>query len=108
LTDDIIYDIIIPDMKNKLLYTFQEDLAKRLKNPEFKKAWSESELEYTLAKQLIEKRLTGKMSQRELAKKLNTSQAMISKIETMRSNPTLSFLKSLAEALNTKLILQFK
>ena len=95
-------------MRNKLMYTFREDLAKRLKNPDFKKAWDESELEYALAKQLIEKRLSRKISQRELAKKLNTSQAMISKIETMRSNPTLSFLKALAQALNTKLILQFK
>ena len=44
-------------MNNKLVYTLEDDLAKRLKNPEFKKAWEESEPEYQLARQLIKKRL---------------------------------------------------
>jgi len=95
-------------MKNKFLYTFREDLEKRLKNPEFKKAWEESEVEYVLAKQLIEKRLAKKLSQRALAKKLKTSQAAISRLETMSANPSLSFLKRIAQVLNIKLILQFK
>lgn len=94
-------------MKNKLSYTFQEDLKERLKNPKFKKAWVESEVEYLLAKQLIERRLDKKMSQRELAKKLKTSQAVISRIETMSANPSLALLKRIARILNTKLILRF-
>lgn len=95
-------------MKNKLIYTFEEDLKKRLKDPGFKKAWEESEPEYLLAKQLIEKRLKKKISQRALAKKLRTSQAVISRIETMSANPSLSLLKRIAEVLNTKLVLRFK
>ncbi|OGG20724.1 hypothetical protein A3D03_05560 [Candidatus Gottesmanbacteria bacterium RIFCSPHIGHO2_02_FULL_40_13] len=95
-------------MKNKLLYTFEEDLARRIKNPKFQKLWNESEIEYLLAKKLIEKRLLKKISQRELARKLNTSQAVISRIETMRGNPTLSLLKKIASALDTRLYLQFK
>lgn len=95
-------------MKNKLLYTFEEDLAKRLKNPKFKRLWNESELEYLLAKKLIEKRLQKKISQRELARKLNTSQAVISRIETMRANPSLQLLKRIAEVLDTRLILNFR
>lgn len=95
-------------MKNKLLYTFEEDLARRLKNPKFKKLWEESEPEYLLAKQLIEKRLKKKISQRELARKLKTSQAVISRIETMRANPTFSFLKKIAQALDTRLQFRFE
>ncbi len=95
-------------MKNKLIYTFEEDLAKRLKNPAFAKAWKESETEYLLAKQLIEKRLKRKMSQRELAKRLHTSQAVISRIETMSGNPTLSFLKRIAQILDCKLTFRFR
>ena len=53
-------------MKNKLLYTFEEDLARRLKNPAFRKEWENSEPEYLLAKQLIEKRLKKKISQRTM------------------------------------------
>ncbi|KKS97752.1 MAG: helix-turn-helix domain protein [Candidatus Gottesmanbacteria bacterium GW2011_GWA2_43_14] len=93
-------------MKNKL-YTFEDDLNRRLKNPKFKKAWVESEPEYQLAKQLMAKRLARKISQRELAKKLNTSQAVVSRIETMRANPSLSLLKRIAEELGSKLIVLF-
>lgn len=95
-------------MKNKLFYTFEEDLEKRLKRPGFRKAWEESEAEYLLATQLIEKRLKNKMSQRALAKKVKTTQAVISRIETMNANPSLSLLKRIAEVLGTKLTLQFR
>lgn len=88
-------------MKNKLTYTFEDDLENRLKNPAFKKAWEESEVEYNLATQLIEKRLAKKVSQRDLASKINTSQAVISRIETMRANPSLFLLKRIARALDT-------
>ncbi|MFV1917709.1 MAG: multiprotein-bridging factor 1 family protein [Patescibacteria group bacterium] len=94
-------------MKRKL-YTYEKDLKKRLKNPKFRKAWEESEAEYLLAKQLIEKRLKKNMSQRQLAKKLKTSQAVISRIETMSGNPSLSLLKRIARALDSKLTLKFK
>ena len=94
-------------MKNKL-YTYKDDLKYRLKNPSFKKTWQESEIEYLLAKQLIEKRLAKKISQRDLAKKLKTTQAVVSRIETMKANPSLSLLKKIAWALDSNLSLKFK
>ncbi len=94
-------------MKNKF-YTLQEDLKKRLKNPEFKKAWEESEVEYQLGRRLIEARLERSISQRDLAKKANTTQAVISRIEAMNSNPSIGLLKRLAEALGTKLKIGFE
>lgn len=95
-------------MKNKLIYTFEEDLQERFKDPEFRKAWEETEPEYLLAKQLIEKRLKKKMSQRDLAKKVKTTQAVISRIETMSANPSLSLLKRIAEVLGARLDFRFK
>jgi ribosome-binding protein aMBF1 (putative translation factor) len=92
-------------MAKAKLYDFSSDLQNRLKDPEFKKLWRESEPEFLLAKQMIEKRLASKMSQRDLAKKLNTSQAAISRIESMRGNPSLSFLKRLSRALGSSLSL---
>ena len=89
-------------MKNKL-YTLEDDLKKRLKDPEFRRLWQESEVEYQLARKLIEKRLARKMSQRKLAKQAKTTQAVISRIEIMSSNPSLGLLKRLAEALNSRL-----
>lgn len=94
-------------MKKRLEYTFEEDLAKRLKNPGFKKEWDASEAEYQLACKLIEARIKNKMSQRDLAKKIHTSQAAISRIEAMHGNPSLDLLKRIATALNTKLQISF-
>lgn len=95
-------------MKKNLIYTFQQDLRKRLKDPRFRKAWEKSEPEYLLSCAIIEKRLAQQMSQRQLAKKMKTTQAVISRIESMNANPSLFLLKRLAEALGSKLVLQFK
>lgn len=94
-------------MKNKLLCSFQDDLAERMTDSGFQKAWQESEAEYLLAKQVMEKRLDKKISQRELARKVKTSQAMISRVETMKANPSFYFLQRLATALDTKISIQF-
>ncbi len=91
-------------MRNKIKeYTFQEHLKESLKDPEFRKAWEESELEYQIATQLIEARLVKQLSQRALAKRMKTSQAVVSRMENMNANPSLSLLKRAAQALNVKL-----
>ena len=95
-------------MKNKLVYTFQDHLKHSLKDPQFEMTWKKSQVEYDWARALIKKRLSKNFSQRILAKKVNTTQAVISRIETMSANPSLLLLKRLAEALDSKLILQFK
>lgn len=96
-------------MKNKIkLYTFEEDIKKRLKDPEFRKIWEETEVEYQLARKLIDARLKKNMSQRALAIKVKTSQAAISRIEAMNGNPSLSLLKRIFQALGLKLMVEFK
>ena len=94
-------------MTNKLSFSFQQDLDQRLKNPAFKKAWEKSNLEYQIARQIIEKRLLLKISQRALAKRAKTTQAIISRIETMVANPTISFLDRLAGSLGMKVDFRF-
>ena len=94
-------------MNKRPVYTFQDHLKELLKNPEFKKEWEDSEVEYQLGRRLIEVRLKRNLSQRELAKRVGTSQAAISRIEAMNANPSLSFLKRIASALNTKLQISF-
>ena len=94
-------------MKNKI-YTFDNHLKESLKDEAFRKAWKKAEPEYLLAKTLIQKRLEKKLSQRQLAKKIGTSQAVISKIETMDANPTFGQLNKLARALNSKFVFTFK
>lgn len=94
-------------MKNKI-YTFQDHLKESLKNPEFRKAWEDTEVEFQLGCRLIEARMKRKMSQRTLAKKVGTSQAAISRIESMSANPSVFLLKRIASALNVKLRISFK
>lgn len=94
-------------MNTSRFIPFEQDLTERLKDPEFRKAWEESEAEYLVSKAIIEKRLAKKLSQRELAKKVKTSQAAISRVESMNGNPSLSFLKRIAAALGTNLRISF-
>ncbi len=89
-------------------YTFEQHLKGSLKDPKFRKEWEDSEVEYQLGRELIEVRLKRNISQRELAKKANTTQAVISRIEGMNSNPSIGLLKRLAEALGTKLKIGFE
>lgn len=95
-------------MKNILEYTFEDHLKKQLKSPAFRTAWKESEVEYLLAKQLIEKRMKKHISQRELAKRAKTTQAIISRIETMNANPSINTLQRIASVLKTTLRVSFQ
>lgn len=94
-------------MKNKI-YTFNDYFQESMKEKKFREAWKKAEPEYLLAKALIQKRLEKKMSQRDLAKKLGTSQAVISNIETMNANPSFKQLNKIARALNSNLTIDFK
>lgn len=93
--------------KGRYVYTLEDSLKKLMKNPKFKKEWEDSETEYQLSCRLIEARLKTGMSQRDLAKKVGTSQAAISRIESMNGNPSLSFLKRISAALGSKLQISF-
>lgn len=89
-------------------YTFEQHLKESLEDPEFRKIWEDSEVEYQLGRKLIEVRLKRNISQRELAKKAHTTQAVISRIEGMNSNPSIGLLKKLAGALGLKLRIGFE
>ena len=82
--------------------TYEEVLAKQLKDPEFRKLWEKSEADYQIARQMIKARLEKKMSQRALAKKAKTTQARISALEGQHANPSLALLKRISGALDTK------
>ena len=82
--------------------------AELLKDPEVRKALRENELEFQIAKAILEARISKGFSQGELAKKLHTKQSVISRVENAKTTPSLSFLKRLAQVLNVSLQVQFK
>lgn len=95
-------------MKKSKFYSFQEHLKEKLARPKFKKAWEESAPEYELAKQIIEKRLRKKISQRALAKKAHTTQAVISRIESMNANPSMGTLRRIAAVLSSRITISLR
>ncbi len=90
-------------MNKNRIYTFQDHLKESLKDPEFRKEWEATEPEHNLASQIIEARLKQNLSQRDLAKRINTSQAIISRIESGSANTSISLMKRFAKALDIEL-----
>jgi ribosome-binding protein aMBF1 (putative translation factor) len=79
-----------------------------LEDKEVAQALKEIEVEYQVARAIVKARVTKGLTQEELAKKLNTTQSVISRVESAKTMPTLSFLKRVATALNVSLQVQFK
>lgn len=79
-----------------------------LKNPKFRKEYEESELEYQIARAVIKARIEKGYTQKELADRLHTKQSVISRLESAKTTPSISFLKRLAQVLNASLQVQFK
>lgn len=97
-------------LKNKKVIkhtNFDELLAQELKNPEFKKEWDRLEPAYQAQRALIRARIDAKMSQRDLAKKAKTTQAVISRIENMTVSPSIGLLQKIAEAFGKNLEIKF-
>lgn len=81
---------------------------KLLKDPEFRKLYEESQPELEIAKAIIRARIDRKMTQKELAKRMHTTQSVISRVEQAGTSPSISFLKRVAKALNASLQIRFK
>ena len=88
--------------------TFDQYLKKQLKDPEFKKEWDALEPQRKLKRRVIELRMKKEMTQKQLAKKLDTKQSAISRLEKGMINPTIDFLNKLASAFGKKLVVEFK
>lgn len=95
-------------MEKVQLTSVDDYLKEQLKDPEFKKIWEEGEAQYQATRQLIKARIKKKMSQRHLAKKAKTTQAVISRIERMAVNPSIGLLQKIAKALGKRMEIRFK
>jgi predicted transcriptional regulator len=81
-------------------------LERELQDPKFKKEWDKLELRYVVIRQIIKIRNTYNLSQSELAKKLNTTQSVISRIENGTVNVGIDFIDNLAKAFDKKVELR--
>ena len=88
---------------------FKEYKEKALKeNPELYEEYKELEPEYELIKQVIKIRKDQELTQKELADRTGTRQSNISRLEKGEYNPSLKFLKKLAQGLGKELHIEFK
>jgi DNA-binding transcriptional regulator YiaG len=87
---------------------FKDYLKEQLKNPEFKKAFDEEEIYASLAIQAAKIRQEEKLTQKELAKRLHTTQQTVSRLEDIRNRRySLRTLINLARALDKQLKVEF-
>jgi ribosome-binding protein aMBF1 (putative translation factor) len=87
---------------------FQDKLKKDLQNKEFAKAFHEEEIFANLAVQIAKLREEKGLNQKELAKRLHTSQQMVSRLEDPHNQSfSLRTLVKLAQAFHKKLSVQF-
>ena len=93
-------------MKRKHL-DFEVWEKEALRNPKLQKEYKKIEPEFSLINAIIEARIKGGITQKNLAKSMKTKQSVISRLESGRANPSIKFLKRLAVALNSDLQINF-
>lgn len=76
---------------------------KLLKNRIVKKEYNNLNLEFELIEKIITQRLKKGFTQAQLARKLKTKQSAIARLESGKYNPTVSFLRNVANALDSEL-----
>ena len=81
-----------------------KDLKKRLmEDPEFRQEYASVDDEFMLIEALVRARMTAKLTQVELARRLGTTQSAIARLEGGRVSPSFKTLRRYAEATGTRL-----
>lgn len=86
---------------------FDKFLKESLKDDEIRAEYERLQPEFQMIDTLIKARKRRGFTQEKLAKEIGTKQSVISRLETGRGNPSLSFLKKLAQALDKRLEVKF-
>ena len=88
--------------------TSLDDLhARWLEDPEYRKEYDSLEEEFNIAAALIEARARAGLSQEEVARRMNTKQTVIARLESGRSMPSTRTLQRFAHATGSKLKISF-
>jgi transcriptional regulator with XRE-family HTH domain len=86
---------------NRLFEKWRQD-------PEFVAAYDALEGEFSVARALIEARAKARLTQAELADRIGTNQANISRWEGGAATPNVNTLRRIADALGFKLVIGFE
>ena len=78
------------------------------KDPDYVKAYTALEDEFSLAAEMIRARANAGLTQEQLAQRMNTTQAVIARLESGRVKPSTRTLERLAHATGMKLRISFE
>lgn len=86
-----------------------EDLHQKwMKGAEYQKAFEALKPEFDLARAVIDARVTAGLTQEQLAKRMETTQSVIARLESGRTRPSTQTLERLAAATGTRLRISFE
>ena len=95
-------------MSGDKMIPVEESLAEWRKNPDYVKAYNALEDEFSLAAEMIRARASAGLTQEQLAQRMNTTQAVIARLESGRVKPSTRTLERLAAATGMKLRISFE
>jgi ribosome-binding protein aMBF1 (putative translation factor) len=81
---------------------------KWMKSKDYRKAHEQLAPEFALARAVIAARATAGLTQDELAKRMETTQSVIARLESGRTKPSTQTLERLASATGTRLVISFE
>lgn len=87
---------------------FQDFLSENMKNPEFREQYDALEPRYAIIRAIINERIKGNLSQKELAERIGVTQSNISRFESGTYNPSLAFLQKIAKGLGKELHMELR
>ena len=87
--------------------TFDEMLAKQMKDEEFKKEYEAIQPEMDVIRAIVDARTSQNLTQKELSERTGINQADISKLENGTRNPSINLLKRLAEGMGMTVKIEF-
>lgn len=85
------------------LTNYEKHLREELRDPEFRKAFKRERARVEVAYTIAQLRKKSRISQRELAEKLGTTQSVVARMETGQQNFTLETLQKIADAFRKRL-----
>ena len=88
--------------------SLDEVFAGSERDPRFRSAFAQADLEVRLAVQISRARVKAGLSQRELARAIGTTQSVVSRIERGGQNLTIRTLRKIAEALDGALRVELR
>ena len=78
------------------------------RDPDYRRAYDDLDLEFALARSLIEARVGAGLTQVELAERMETTQSVVARLESGRGHPSTRTLETFARSTGTRLRISFE